>query len=150
LLIWVERLRMPRALVPAVRLLASASLFIYLTHWVVYPTWEASAPWFGTVSSLAIGVAAWYLYRLIGRALNHAASTGLRRRTPLQSEVKPVDINESSQPRMNRWAADGSGRFRSQDMRSHEPEAVPVGSSAERAGLPVILPETVAGEKRSC
>jgi hypothetical protein len=58
LLIWVERLRMPRALVPAVRLLASASLFIYLTHWVVYPTWEASAPWFGTVSSLTIGVAA--------------------------------------------------------------------------------------------
>ena len=82
LLIWVERLRMPRALVPAVRLLASASLFIYLTHWVVYPTWEASAPWFGTVSSLAIGVAAWYLYRLVGRALNHAATTGLRSRTP--------------------------------------------------------------------
>ena len=79
LLIWVAQLRLPRALVPAVRLLASASLFIYLTHWVVYPTWEASAPWFGTVLSLAIGIAAWYLYRLVGRAVTHAASTGLRR-----------------------------------------------------------------------
>ena len=78
LLIWVERLRLPRALVPAVGLLASASLFIYLTHWVVYPTWEASAPWFGTISSLTIGVVAWYLYRQVGRALNHVATTGMR------------------------------------------------------------------------
>jgi hypothetical protein len=78
LLIWVQRLRIHAALVPAVRLLASASLFIYLTHWVVYPTWEISAPWFGTVLSLSIGVAAWYLYRLGGRALNHTVLTGSR------------------------------------------------------------------------
>ena len=78
LLIWVQQLRIHRALVPAVRLLASASLFIYLTHWVVYPAWEISAPWFGTVLSLAIGVAAWYLYRLGGRALNHSVPTGIR------------------------------------------------------------------------
>ncbi|WP_104198879.1 AMP-binding protein [Cryobacterium sp. Y29] len=78
LLIWVQRLRIHRVLVPAVRLLASASLFIYLTHWVVYPAWESSAPWFGTVLSLAIGVTAWYLYRLGGRALNHSVPIGSR------------------------------------------------------------------------
>jgi peptidoglycan/LPS O-acetylase OafA/YrhL len=78
LLIWVQQMPVHWALVPALRLLATASLFIYLTHWVVYPAWELSAPWFGTVLSLAIGVAAWYLYRLGGRALNHTVPTGIR------------------------------------------------------------------------
>jgi peptidoglycan/LPS O-acetylase OafA/YrhL len=76
----VERMRLPRPFVPVVRLLASASLFIYLTHWVVYPAWEASAPWFGTVLSLFVGIAAWYLYRLILRALDQARSTRFGRR----------------------------------------------------------------------
>ncbi|WP_167046578.1 AMP-binding protein [Salinibacterium sp. ZJ454] len=66
LLIWTPRLRIPRPLIPIVRLLAGASLFIYLTHWVVYPPWEATAPWLGTALSLIVGVAAWYAYRLIG------------------------------------------------------------------------------------
>ncbi|KRC58575.1 hypothetical protein ASE14_18605 [Agromyces sp. Root81] len=68
LLIWAPQLRLPRPLVPVVRLLAGASLFIYLTHWVVYPAWEASAPLVGTVLSLVVGVAAWYLYRVVGRS----------------------------------------------------------------------------------
>ncbi|WP_166879964.1 AMP-binding protein [Salinibacterium sp. ZJ450] len=66
LLTWAPRLRIPRPLMPIVRLLAGASLFVYLTHWVVYPPWEATAPWLGTVLSLIVGVAAWYAYRLIG------------------------------------------------------------------------------------
>jgi len=79
-LIWVERMRLPRPFVPVVRLLASASLFIYLTHWVVYPAWETSAPWLGTVLSLFVGITAWYLYRLILRALDQARSTRFGRR----------------------------------------------------------------------
>lgn len=62
-LIWAPQLRIPRPLVPLVRLLAGASLFIYLTHWVVYPAWEQSAPWLGTILSLLVGVAAWYGHR---------------------------------------------------------------------------------------
>lgn len=69
-LIWVTRMRLPRALVPVVRLLAGASLFIYLTHWVVYPAWESSAPWFGTLLSLAVGIAVWTAYRLISRLVD--------------------------------------------------------------------------------
>ena len=69
LLVWAPSLRMPRPIVPAVRLVAGASLFVYLTHWVVYPAWEQSAPWLGTLLSFAVGVAAWYAYRL--------ATTGL-------------------------------------------------------------------------
>jgi acyl-CoA synthetase (AMP-forming)/AMP-acid ligase II/peptidoglycan/LPS O-acetylase OafA/YrhL len=67
LLVWVPQLRLPRPIVPAVRLLAGASLFIYLTHWVVYPAWEQSAPWLGTALSLLVGIAGWYGYRLVTR-----------------------------------------------------------------------------------
>lgn len=69
LLIWIPSLRIPRLFVPAVQLLASASLFIYLTHWVVYPAWEASAPWFGTLLSLAVGVAVWAVHLHVVRWL---------------------------------------------------------------------------------
>ncbi|WP_167137587.1 AMP-binding protein [Diaminobutyricimonas sp. TR449] len=77
LLIWVPRLRLPRSIVPVVRLLAGASLFIYLTHWVVYPAWEESAPWIGTALSMIVGVAAWYCYRLVNGCLG-ALRTRLR------------------------------------------------------------------------
>ncbi|MET3768648.1 acyl-CoA synthetase (AMP-forming)/AMP-acid ligase II [Marisediminicola sp. UYEF4] len=73
-LIWVTRVRLPRPLVPVVRLLAGASLFIYLTHWVVYPAWEQSAPWFGTLLSLAVGIAVWIVYRLISRVIGQTAN----------------------------------------------------------------------------
>ncbi|SIO20043.1 AMP-binding protein [Agromyces cerinus] len=69
LLIWAPQLRLPRPLVPVIRLLAGASLFIYLTHWVVYPAWEASAPLIGTVLSLLVGIGAWFAYRAIGSSV---------------------------------------------------------------------------------
>ena len=75
LLIWAPSLRLPRPIVPAVRLLAGASLFVYLTHWVVYPAWEQSAPWLGTLLSFAVGISAWYAYRLATAGLG-----ALRRR----------------------------------------------------------------------
>ncbi|BDZ63272.1 acyltransferase family protein [Agromyces mangrovi Wang et al. 2018] len=88
LLVWVPHLRIPRALVPAVRLLAAASLFIYLTHWVVYPAWEQSAPIVGTVLSVAVGVAAWYAYR--------AARGLVRGRRATQDPDVPVGARSSS------------------------------------------------------
>lgn len=63
-LLWVPAIPLPRAVVPVVSVLAGASLFIYLTHWQVFPAWEQSAPWLGTILSLAVGVAVWALYRL--------------------------------------------------------------------------------------
>jgi hypothetical protein len=41
---------------------AGASLFVYLTHWQVYPPFEQSAPWFGTLLSFVVGVVAYRLY----------------------------------------------------------------------------------------
>ncbi|WP_341273524.1 AMP-binding protein [Microterricola gilva] len=83
-LIWAPQLRMPRPLVPMVRLLAGASLFIYLTHWVVYPAWEQSAPWLGTALSLLVGIAAWYGYRFAESAVGTARARR-QRATPAPS-----------------------------------------------------------------
>lgn len=87
-LIWAPRLRMPRPMVPVIRLLAGASLFIYLTHWVVYPAWEQTAPWLGTVLSLLVGIAAWYGYRLVEKAIG--ALRARRQRVPAASDVSEV------------------------------------------------------------
>ncbi|TFC57514.1 AMP-dependent synthetase [Cryobacterium sp. TMB1-7] len=64
-LVWVPAIRVPRLLVPAVVALAGASMFIYLTHWQVYPPFEQDAPWLGTVLSLMVGVIAWRGYTLV-------------------------------------------------------------------------------------
>lgn len=63
-LLWVPAVRVPRWLVPAIAAVAGASMFIYLTHWQVYPPFEQSAPWLGTLLSLAVGVIAWRVYTL--------------------------------------------------------------------------------------
>ena len=64
-LIWMPAVRVPRWLVPIIAALAGASMFIYLTHWQVYPPFEQSAPWLGTLLSLAIGVITWRGYTLV-------------------------------------------------------------------------------------
>jgi hypothetical protein len=59
LLLWVPSLPVPRAVVPAVGALAAASMFVYLSHWQVYPPFEESAPWLGLALSLGVGVGVW-------------------------------------------------------------------------------------------
>ncbi len=49
----------PRPLVPAAVTLAASSLFVYLTHWQVYPHLEMTHPWAATLLSFAAGVAVW-------------------------------------------------------------------------------------------
>ena len=59
-------------------MLASSSLFVYLTHWQVYPALEMDHPLLATLSSLAVGVACWWLarpaLRRLGRALRVSAT----------------------------------------------------------------------------
>ena len=64
-LVWIPAVRVPRWLVPTVAALAGGSMFIYLTHWQVYPPFEQSAPWLGTLLSLALGVIMWSGYTLV-------------------------------------------------------------------------------------
>ncbi|BDZ53825.1 AMP-binding protein [Agromyces marinus] len=65
LLVWVPSLPVPAFLAGAVGTVASASLFVYLTHWQVYPPIEEWSPPLAIVASFAVGIAAWWLW---GRA----------------------------------------------------------------------------------
>lgn len=56
LVLWVPRLPVPAPLAPALALVAGASLFVYLTHWQVYPLVRATDPWLAVAVSLVVGV----------------------------------------------------------------------------------------------
>ena len=82
MLVWVPAVRAPRWIVPTIAALAGASMFIYLTHWQVYPPFEQSAPWVGTLLSLAVGVSTWHAYTFVSRRVADAVRSvrGDRRR----------------------------------------------------------------------
>jgi hypothetical protein len=66
LLVWRGSVTVPSALAGPLALLASASLFIYLTHWQVYPHLEFRWPLGALLASLVVGVCAWALAHRIG------------------------------------------------------------------------------------
>jgi acyl-CoA synthetase (AMP-forming)/AMP-acid ligase II len=68
LLCWLPVLRVPRVLVPVVVVLAASSMYVYLTHWQVYPPIEEVSPALAMLASFAVGIAAWWLARAAGRA----------------------------------------------------------------------------------
>ena len=60
LIAWVPTMALPRSLVPIVGRVAAASLYIYLTHWQVFPPLrDRFGPITALVGALAAGVAAW-------------------------------------------------------------------------------------------
>ena len=61
LLVWVSAVTVPRWFARGAGVLASASLYIYLTHWQVYPYLEDRIPTLAVVASLAVGIAYWRL-----------------------------------------------------------------------------------------
>jgi acyl-CoA synthetase (AMP-forming)/AMP-acid ligase II len=80
LMAWVPSVRLPRVVVPVLTVLASASLFVYLTHWQVYPALEMDHPLAATLSSFAVGVAYWWLTRPLLRRLGRTLRTATRPR----------------------------------------------------------------------
>ena len=69
-LTWLPTVAVPRPLVRLVRPLAAASLWIYLTHWQVYPRLRGTfPPAVGVLASLAVGVAAWWAVGRLGDAV---------------------------------------------------------------------------------
>lgn len=88
-LVWLPTVPWPRVLVGLTGTLASASLYIYLTHWQVYPHLEDRWPLGGLVASLALGVLTSYLVnlvpswtRLIERPRRHYAPEQLHEKEP--------------------------------------------------------------------
>ncbi|MFC9917565.1 AMP-binding protein [Agromyces binzhouensis] len=78
LLIWVTSLPVPVVITGALGAVASASLFVYLTHWQVYPPIEEWSPPLAIVASFAIGLVAWWAW---GRATKWLVAARRRTRT---------------------------------------------------------------------
>lgn len=76
LLVWVRTVRVPRAAARLSAVLAAASLYVYVTHWQVYPHLEWEAPWLALLLSLVVGIAYQHLWGLVSRR----AASRLRRR----------------------------------------------------------------------
>ncbi|MGP4032897.1 AMP-binding protein [Pseudarthrobacter sp. 1C304] len=76
-LLWLPTLPVPRALHAITGLLASASLYAYVTHWLVYPLFDQTSKGLAVAVSLAVGIAYW---AAATRAMN-AAERWLRRRS---------------------------------------------------------------------
>ena len=68
-LLWLPAVRAPRAVNRVVGAVAAASLFIYLTHWQVYPHLEMDHPFLAVVASVAVGLGAERLARPAMRRL---------------------------------------------------------------------------------
>ena len=66
LVLVATRLPCPPALSRLAGVLATSSLYIYLTHWQVYPRWEDSVPALALGASLVVGVAYERLVALVG------------------------------------------------------------------------------------
>ena len=101
-LVWVRALRVPAWAARAAGVLASASLYIYLAHWQIYPHLEDRFPLLATVLALLGGIVLWqvaeratdrlapYLGRARGllRLRAGAVRRAARRRTP--GPIEPV------------------------------------------------------------
>ncbi len=68
-LLWVRHVPVPRPLDRCLALVASASLFIYLTHWHVYPHLERDHQLLAALASLTVGTLAWWGYITVRRVL---------------------------------------------------------------------------------
>jgi len=60
MLVWLTSVRVPSWVSRAAGVLASASLYIYLAHWQVYPYLEDRFPLAGTLLALGAGIAFWW------------------------------------------------------------------------------------------
>ncbi|MCW2615746.1 MAG: AMP-dependent synthetase and ligase, partial [Frankiales bacterium] len=75
-LVWLPELPCPRVLRRLAGVLASSSLYVYLTHWQVYPHLEVDHPWMGVLASLAVGVLTWRVAEVVSGRLRSYAVTG--------------------------------------------------------------------------
>jgi acyl-CoA synthetase (AMP-forming)/AMP-acid ligase II len=73
LMLWLPRVALPAPLARAAGVLAGASLYVYLTHWQVYPALEdAGHQWLALVASLTVGIAYAHVVRPVHQAVGRA------------------------------------------------------------------------------
>jgi len=81
MLVWLPTVRSTALTSRVTGVLASSSLYVYLTHWLVYPRWEDSAPLLAATASFVVGIAYW-------RFVVHASRwmTGITARGPVRDD----------------------------------------------------------------
>ena len=73
MMLWLPHVPVPAWAARTAGVLAGASLFIYLTHWQVYPPLEdAGHPWLALAASLAVGIAYGRVVRPLHKAVGRA------------------------------------------------------------------------------
>ncbi|MEX1077583.1 MAG: AMP-binding protein [Homoserinimonas sp.] len=82
LAVWLPVVPVPRFAMPAIRVVAASSLFVYLVHWQVYPWLEDDFPLLATLASFAVGIAAWQAYGLAKGGATALARWKRRRSLP--------------------------------------------------------------------
>ncbi len=94
LLVWASRVPSPHVVRRLAGLLASSSLYTYLTHWQVFPHLQDSYPLLALASSLAVGIACWSVARRVpgwlaaaGRAAQSASAPALLPAAPVPLSV---------------------------------------------------------------
>jgi acyl-CoA synthetase (AMP-forming)/AMP-acid ligase II len=81
LVTWVPYIPVPRVVGRAVAVVASSSLFVYLTHWQVYPSLEHDAPLAATLLSFVVGISVWKAHGTISRWVSTTHLALSRRRS---------------------------------------------------------------------
>jgi acyl-CoA synthetase (AMP-forming)/AMP-acid ligase II len=106
-LLWVPRLRLPAFIGPALGVLAASSLWVYLTHWQVYPHLEDRYPLAAVAASFAVGIAAWRAAEWTSRRSSMLAARARRRptRQPAGTDEGPVS---AASPRSSTGVAPGT------------------------------------------
>jgi hypothetical protein len=64
-LIWLPSVRVPSHVVRPLAVIASASLWIYLTHWAVFPPLRPTSDWLALVACIVVGIAASMAWNLV-------------------------------------------------------------------------------------
>jgi acyl-CoA synthetase (AMP-forming)/AMP-acid ligase II len=97
LLLWARPVTLPAVLARLVQVVASASLWIYLTHWQVYPGLEAAghAP-AAVLASVVVGVGCHAAY---GRVSARLTPRRARRTAPPRASRPPAGATRQSMPR---------------------------------------------------
>jgi hypothetical protein len=73
LLVWAPTLPCPVPLTGVASLLASSSLYIYLTHWQVYPLLQQISPLLAVLASVAVGIGYWAIVSRVQRRMRAPA-----------------------------------------------------------------------------
>lgn len=94
ILLWIPTLPVPRGLHRITALLASSSLYIYVTHWLVYPLFEQAHKGLALAASLLVGVAYWAMATRAMGSVERWLRDRQKRRQVNSSDPRPDRVSE--------------------------------------------------------